>query len=314
LWFQFIIVISSAMTSTDTSSTAGGDNAVVDDSDATQEHTEEQQAVIFDKTTEKGAENGLFRECMAAIRSAHKSANRLRAALVLSGLFTDKKVYREVIALFYVATNTMEKKMISFSGEDEICDKLLSLGYRFGPQYEKDLQTLYGDSGGDWKVAVENVVANSTNGARAYIKTIDSMTTGAELAGAAFCLWGALIIGGGAAAKPRVQSLCGKGACNLFESVTGPGRGERKARFIKIWDNLAVQIEGRDGDDKDDKAVPSASSSSFGKIIAVSKECMQGNNELIISVKRNPWWLKYFVSSAVGIMAASAYYLNKKRA
>ena len=300
------------MTSTDTTSKAGGDNAVATDSDGTQEHTEEQQAVIFDKTTEKGAENGLFRACMAAIRSAHKSANRLRAALVLSGLFTDKKVYREVIALFYVATNTMEKKMISLSGGDEICDKLLSLGYRFGPQYEKDLQTLYGDSGGDWKVAVENVVANSTDGAMAYIKTIESMTTGAELAGAAFCLWGALIIGGGAAAKPRVQSLCGKGACNLFESVTGPGRGERKEKFIKIWDSLAVQVEDGDDDD-DDKVVPS-SSSSFGKIIAVSKECMQGNNELIISVKRNPWWLKYFVSSAVGIMAASGYYLNKKRA
>jgi hypothetical protein len=133
------------------------------------------------------------------------------------------------------------------------------------------------------------------------------MTNGAELAGAAFCLWGALIIGGGAAAKPRVESLCSKGACNLFESVTGPGRGERKAKFIKIWDSLAVQIE--DGDD-DDKVVPS--SSSFGKIITVSKECMKGNNELIISVKRNPWWLKYFVSTAVGIMAASAFYFNKK--
>jgi hypothetical protein len=295
------------MTSTVTTSKAG-DNAIVKDSDETQEHTEKQQAVIFDKTTEKGAENGLFRACMEAIRSAHKSANRLRAALVLSGLFTDKKVYREVIALFYVATNTMEKKMISLQedGGDEICDKLLSLGYRFGPQYEKDLQTLYGDSG-DWKVAVENVVAKSTDGARSYIKTIESMTNGAELAGAAFCLWGALIIGGGAAAKPRVESLCSKGACNLFESVTGPGRGERKAKFIKIWDSLAVQIE--DGDD-DDKVVPS--SSSFGKIITVSKECMKGNNELIISVKRNPWWLKYFVSTAVGIMAASAFYFNKK--
>jgi len=303
------------MTSTVTTSKTGG-NAVVKDSDENQEHTEEQQEIIFDKTTEKGADNGLFKGCMKAIRSAHKSANRLRAALVLSGLFTDKKIYREVIALFYVATNTMEKKIVSLKEdeEDEICVKLLSLGYRFGPQYEKDLQTLYDDSG-DWKVAVDNVVAKSTDGARSYINKIENMTTGAELAGVAFCLWGALIIGGGAAAKPRVQSLCGKGACNLFESVTGAGRGERKAKFIKIWDSLAVQTEDGeddniDGKKKDEKEKPLLSS--FGKIISVSKECMQGNNELIVSVKRNPWWLKYLISTGVGIMAASAFYFNKK--
>lgn len=302
------------MTLTVTPSNADA-NAVVKDSDEIQEHTEEQQVIIFDKTTEKGAENGLFRACMEAIRSAHKSANRLRAALVISGLFTDKNVYREVIALFYVATNTMEKKMISLKEDegDEICNKLLSLGYRFGPQYEKDLRTLYNDSG-DWKVAVEKVVAQSTDGARSYIKTIENMTTGAELAGAAFCLWGALIIGGGAAAKPRVTSLCGKDACNLFESVTGPGRNERKASFVKIWDGLAVQIEDgyNDNFERKNRDEKQPLCSSFEKIITISKKCMQGNNELIISVKRNPWWLKYVISSGVGIIAASAYYFNQK--
>lgn len=290
------------MASTDTTPEAGDKTGSNED----QEHTEEQQAVIFDKTTEKGAENGLFRACMKAIRSAHKSANRLRAALVLAGLFTDKSVYREVIALFYVATNTMEKKMIALKGEngDEICDKLLSLGYRFGPQYEKDLEILYSDSV-NWKLAVERVVATSTDGARAYIKQIENMTTGDELAGAAFCLWGALIIGGGAAAKPRVESLCGKDVCNLFQSVTGPGRGERKTKFIKTWDSLAVQIEDKEDENIDGK---DPVSSSFRKIVAVSKECMEGNNELIVSVKRNPWWLKYFLIPALGVLGAGVYH------
>jgi len=288
--------------STDTNPEAGDKMG----SDEVQEHTEEQQAVIFDKTTEKGAENGLFRACMKAIRSAHKSANRLRAALVLAGLFTDKSVYREVIALFYVATNTMENRMIALKKEkgDEICDKLLSLGYRFGPQYEKDLQLLYSDSV-DWKLAVEKVVATSTDGARSYIKRIENMTTGDELAGAAFCLWGALIIGGGAAAKPRVESLCGKDTCNLFQSVTGPGRAERKTKFIKTWDSLAVQIEDTEDDNIDGK---DPVSSSFGRIVAVSKECMEGNNELIVSIKRNPWWLKYFSIPAIGVLGAGVYH------
>eukprot|EP00536_Pseudo-nitzschia_multiseries_P007870 jgi/Psemu1/305300/fgenesh1_kg.190_\ len=248
---------------------------------------------------------------MKSIRSAHISANRLRAALVLSGLFTDKTVYREVIALFYVATDTMEKKIIAMKEKegDEICDKLLSLGYRFGPQYEKDLATLYGGDSGDcnnWKVAVEKVVEKATDGAKAYISDIENMSTGAELAGAAFCLWGALIIGGGAAAMPRVESLCGKEACHLFASVTGPGRGERKAKFIRLWDSLAV----RSGDDDNDN--DSTIDGNFERIITVSKDCMQGNNELIVSVKRNPWWLKYMVSAAVAMVAMSFSYLNGK--
>ncbi len=281
------------------------------DSDQIQEHTEEQQAIIFDKTTEKGTENGLFRACMKAIRSSHQSANRLRAALVVAGLFTDKTVYREVIALFYVATNVMEQKMMTLKEEkgDEICDKLLSLGYRFGPQYEKDLEFLYSDSL-DWKASIEKVLAGSTEGARSYIQKIETMTTGDELAGAAFCLWGALIIGGGAAAKPRVESLCGKDACRLFESVTGPGRGERKAAFIKTWDSLAIATDKTKGDEtKDDGNDPL----SFDTIVSVSKECMAGNNELIISVKRNPWWLKYIVAPSVGVVAAGAYYYFKRK-
>lgn len=304
--------------------------AVAVDGDSTEEHSEAQQAVIFDKITEKGSENGLFRACMKSIRSAHVSANRLRAALVLAGLFTDKRVYREVIALFYVATDTMEKKIVALKENegDEICGKLLSLGYRFGPQYEKDLANLYNDDDGNhndnandnWKVAVEKVVANATDGARAYIRAIENMSTGAELAGAAFCLWGALIIGGGAAAMPRVESLCGKEACHLFESVTGPGRGERKAKLIQLWDSL-LEIPDQDGGDDDDNDNDNDSDS--GKktdenlkqiVVVVCKDCMQGNNELITSVKRNPWWLKYMVSAAVAVVSMGiSYCLNTKK-
>mmetsp|Transcript_18784 Transcript_18784/g.52480 ORF Transcript_18784/g.52480 Transcript_18784/m.52480 type:complete len:300 (+) Transcript_18784:134-1033(+) len=283
--------------------------------DESTEHSEAQQTMIFDKVTEKGTENGLFQACMKSIRSAHLSANRLRAALVLSGLFTDKTVYREVIALFYVATNTMEKKIVAMREKegDEICEKLLSLGYRFGPQYEKDLATLYDDDSGEhWKFAVEKVVAKATDGAKAYIRAIEKMSTGAELAGVAFCLWGALIIGGGAAAMPRVESLCGKEACHLFASVTGPGRGERKAKFIQLWDSLAVQLADNDDDSNKDKNNDTATDGNFERIIAVSKDCMQGNNELIISVKRNPWWLKYIASAAVALIAIGLSYYHGK--
>jgi len=286
------------------------------DGDAT-ENSEAQQAIIFDKTTEKGSDGQLFQACMKSIRMSHASANRLRTGLIVAGLFTDKKMYLEAIVLFYAATDAMEKKLLALDESrsndsedqgDEICAKLLSLGYRFGPQYEQDIQALVsGDKGSsNWEAAVEKILANSSDGARAYVERIRNMSSGAELAGAAFCLWGALIIGGGAAAKPRVQVLCGKNACHLFEDVTGPGRGERKAKFIQLWDSL---VKGATDDCSSSEEETKKDNETFTLIVATCQDCMQGNNELITSVKCNPWWLKYMISTAVGAVAIGAFLL-----
>ena len=252
---------------------------------------EREQAVAFDKTTEKGVDGGLFQACMKSIRSTHITANRLRTGLVVAGLFTDQTIYREVIVLFYAATRALESNLLKCKGEDEICDKLLSLGYRFAPQYEKDLQFLYPKDA--WQQEVDKVLETASPGAKSYLETIRSMKSGEKLAGAAFCLWGALIIGGGAAAMPRVEALCGKEATNLFQDVTGPGRNDRKAKFVAVWDDLVKK--------KEDPR--------FQKIVVCSQECMQGNNHLIASVKRNPWWLKYIVSTAVAVGAVGVYFL-----
>jgi hypothetical protein len=309
-------------------STATETTSTVVDAESSEEKSETQQAVIFDKTTEKGEEEGLFRACMKSIRNAHKSANRLRSVLVLSGLFTDVKVYREVVVLFYAATDAMETKMIALKedGGDEICDKLLSLKYRFAPQYEKDIRTLYNlddddddddDDGSNTnnttlKLTVEKVLEKSTDGAKAYIKTIENMSSGTEIAGAAFCLWGALIIGGGAVAMPRVQSLCGKDACHLFHDVTGPGRYERKTKFIQMWDSLTKDAKNKNDDGKKDNNNNGEKSFEFDLIVTTCQECMEGNNELITSVKINPWWLKYIVSTAVATVSVVAFYYLQK--
>jgi hypothetical protein len=258
-----------------------------------EEEEEKQQAIAFDKTTERGVEGGLFQACMKSIRSTHASANRLRTGLVVAGLFTDQAIYREAIVMFYAATRALEQKLAELKDQDEICSQLLALGYRFAPQYEKDLQVLFSPE--SWNQDVQKTLETSSDGAKAYLQKIKSMQTGAELAGAAFCLWGALIIGGGAAAKPRVESLCGKEAINLFRDVTGPGRGERKTKFVQFWDGLASREDP-----------------SFAKIVEVSQDCMQGNNALIISVKTNPWWLQYALSTAVGVAGIVLYFLLKQ--
>jgi hypothetical protein len=237
----------------------------------------------FDKTTKAGKEHGLFRASMNSIRSAHVRANRLRAGLVLAGLFTDAAIYREILAIFYAVTKQLEIKLKSLEKKDEICAKITALGYRFTDDYEKDMATLFGKE--TWEQNVEMVVSRHS-AALVYVTKIQNMTTGMELAGAVFCLWGALIIGGGALAMPRVKSLCGKDAIHVFEQVTGPGREERKTTFANVWDSLAAP-----------------GSSEFDEIVNQCRECMQCNNNIFTSLQRNPWWLYYMVAVSVGLIA-----------
>ena len=250
----------------------------------------------FDKLTAKGVEGGLFQACMKSIRSAHVRSNRVRAVLVLGGLFTDIAIYREVVACFYVLTKELETKLLHMakaggenSREDEqpICQKLLALGYRFTQPYEEDMAFLYGEE--EWKEQVEAAI-QSNAAVVSYREKIRQMQTEAELAGAVFVLWGGLIIGGGAAAMPRVKSLYGSEATHLFAQVTGPGRDERKRTFVETWDSLVEpnQVEV------------------FDEIVRSSHECMQGNNDVLTSITRNPWWVSYVAYAGIAVLSVLA--------
>ena len=67
----------------------------------------------YDSTTSKGAEGGLFRASMNAIRKSHHEARQIRTALILLGLFTDKDLYRDWISVFYAVNKELELKMKS---------------------------------------------------------------------------------------------------------------------------------------------------------------------------------------------------------
>lgn len=255
------------------------------------EIAKEDDGEAFDKTTSKGRENGLFQACMKSIRGAHVTSNRLRAGLVLAGLFTDKSIYREVLSMFYVVTKELEEKLDTLKVSDEICQKIASLDYNFSKGYEKDMAVLYGD---DWETIIEDLIQKNKV-ARYYREMVRNMDSGTQLAGAAFVLWGALIIGGGAVAMPRVKNLCGKDAINVFKDVTGPGREERRNNFVALWDSLA-----------------SPGSSEFEEIITFSQECMRCNNNIFTSLQRSPWWLNYFITAGVGIGAICIVILQRR--
>jgi hypothetical protein len=252
----------------------------------------ENQTEAFNKTTEKGVEDGLFQESMKSIHSGHVRSNRLRAGLVVAGMFTDKSLYAEVVSLFYVVTKELELKLESMASgkNDEICKRILSLGYHFTEEYEKDLSFLFSDEA--WQNKVE-IVAKKSPAVVAYRELIQRMSTGSEVAGAAFVLWGALIIGGGAMAMPRVEKLCGKEATHLFQAVTGPGREERKKKFIQLWDSLAE-----------------ARTPEFAAIVSNCQQCMQYNNTVFTSIHRTPWWLPYVISGLVAVGSSAVYFLS----
>lgn len=247
----------------------------------------------FDAVAAQGAEGGLFRACLAAIRGAHFQSNRTRALLVVAGLFTDRNVYREVIALFYAVTKELEAELdgrTATTKNDPVRRTLRELGYRFTEPYEQDLAFLY-DGRGDWREQVE-ALALQTPAAVAYRAKIRAAgtagTDSAVLAGAAFCLWGALVVGGGAVAMPRVQARYGAEATHLFRDVTGPGREGRRGDFVRAWDDLAAAGEN-----------PAL----FDAIVQSSRECMQCNNDLLSSLARNPWWLPVALSVAVAVVS-----------
>lgn len=254
---------------------------------------EDDQTAAFDRVTARGVDGGLFQASMQAIRGSHVQSNRLRAGLVVAGMFTDKEIYKEVISLFYVFNKEMEQKLLQLQKEkkDDIATKLLNLGYDFTEAWEKDLDFLYTSE--TWKDEVDQLVAQNAI-AQDYRDTIRAMTTGAQVAGAAFCLWGGLVIGGGAIAMPRVKALCGPDALHIYELVTGPGRQARKMAFIETWDSLAP-----------------TDSHDFDQVVAFARQCMQRNNDVFASLQRKPWWWKYVVSVNVALVAAVvAWFMN----
>ena len=125
---------------------------------ATGEASYEELNKIYDQVILKGEPDGLFRACMNSLRESHHDARRIRTALILVGLFTDKKLYREWLSIFYALTFALEEKMKSYEFEQPLDDKekevlrklKAGLGkYYFSELYELDLSFLYEKKGGD---------------------------------------------------------------------------------------------------------------------------------------------------------------------
>jgi len=257
--------------------------AVIDENkkeDVKQEKTtraNEHQA--FENTLAKGKEGGLFRTCMGSIRRSHTKGQALRMGLVATGLLSDVNCYTEALTQFYVCTKALDERLKSCKLDVVVKVRDALRKYAFVEGYEADLQQLLG--GEDW----ESKVQARTNPAALkycqYLKECDDL----ELVAAVYVLYGALVIGGGAAMEPRVKKRFG--ATSLFKNVIGPGRAERKGEFIALYDEL-LQAEG------DER---------FEKIVLSTAQFMERNNQLMLNMYKRPYW---YYPLGFGLLAVAA--------
>ncbi|KAJ1474880.1 hypothetical protein T484DRAFT_1596778, partial [Baffinella frigidus] len=229
---------------------------------------------------DQGAESGLFRAAMDKIRGSHSLGQSLRTAALAAGLMSDAQCYAELLAQFYLATAALEARLAATQPATAPMAAAVraACGYSFTEGYEADLASLLGP---EWRKAVAERL--TTEPARRYVARLERAGD-AELAAAAFILWGPLAIGGGAALKPRVRNAFGEDATHVFRSVTeggSEGRTRRRDVFIAAYDALA----GID-------------TPAFEEVTTHVGELMQLNNEMMIACRQRPWWSKYLRGGA----------------
>ncbi len=267
------------------------------------------------RVRDMGTPGGLFRRCMDQIHVQHTLGQRLRGVALAAGLMTDADCYAELLAQFYVATSALEDAMDRLlrrrpddekndgggggGGGTRLVRAVAALGYRFKPLYEADLAHLFGVRSDDAAALAARVRELTTPPAAAYAARLRDAHA-REVVAAAFILHGPLVIGGGAALKPRVRKAFGEGATHVFSPVVGSGRAERRDLFIKCYDELLRSL-----DNKEAKAAAD-------EIVAVCGECMALNNDMMMAVERRPWWSKWLWAGVAAAGAAVAYGLLLK--
>jgi hypothetical protein len=234
-----------------------------------------------DTVRSQGISDGLFRSCMDEIKAQHTTGQSLRNAFIAAGLLTEVKSYAEMLVQFYSATFALSQRLKQIrktDGDYMLIKKLLSrLQYDFVKGYEADLEFLLKS---EWRGKAEQYM---TVAAKKYEQRLTNANE-CELIAGIFILWGPLIIGGGPALKFKVEKAFGKEATNIFHDVVGAGRGERKTKFIKAYDELL--------DVCDDLLTDTKKKDIFDDIVKYSGEFMKLNNDMMSSVKESPGFLK----------------------
>eukprot|EP00929_Paragymnodinium_shiwhaense_P041539 TRINITY_DN21568_c0_g1_i2.p1 TRINITY_DN21568_c0_g1~~TRINITY_DN21568_c0_g1_i2.p1 ORF type:complete len:245 (-),score=50.74 TRINITY_DN21568_c0_g1_i2:85-819(-) len=216
----------------------------------------------------------LFGRMMKAIHTKHEFGNKVRM-LKLPLILTDTRLYAAAIAQFYLLTKTLERRLDECKG-DALVDAWLARGYKVTPGYESDLQEILGV---EWHKFAEDECTPAT---RAYCETLETSSS-IEVVGAAFILYGALVIGGGKATQRKVRKVFPACKHQLFDVAEDMVKARRE--FKEFFNGV-----GKESPEHADALVSHAS------------RFMALNNTVILSARCLPfwWWRAVAASATVG--------------
>lgn len=240
------------------------------------------------RALKRGDDDGVYRQMLRAISTGHSIGQKLRGAMFVAGLLTDRKCYAETVVQFYTATEALERQLgttAAAAGGQRVRQELKQLGLKFSDGYELDLAVLLGP---DWRRKVPELQSNA---AKQYVKQITATADddGPVLAAAAFILWGPLVIGGGKSLQRKIAKAFGDDVTHVFAPICKLPNSEHDA----LKDLFANCMDGLPGEGVTADAM-----------VQHAQSFMEMNNALMRSVHFRPYWWSYVMYGAVAAVVS----------
>ncbi len=232
----------------------------------------------------------LFGRMMGAIRTGHSLANTVRM-LKLPLIFLEEQLYADAIAQFFWLIETLEAALRRRAA-DPLVQRVLALELDVAPGFAADLRALHRGAG--WRAAAARARTAATSSYCELISAADAD----ELVGAAFVLYGALVIGGGKATQAKVRRAFARSGASASEcehrlyDVAGDMPAMRR-RFKEAFTRI--------GEEHPDRA--DALEEQAGRFMA-------RNNTVLLSIRcwgRRAAGYAWGAAACVGAVAAAAW-------
>ena len=258
---------------------------------------------MFDKPQDAALEaeraRPLFARMMGAIHVKHTRGNRV-GFVKLPLILTDKQLYGGAIAQFYFLTERLEARLREHAAHPLVKHLLDELDLKpIAPGYEADLAQIFGVDDERtplaWRAAA---AATRTPATEKYLVALDNAGP-VELVGAAFILYGALVIGGGKNTQKRVKRVLPGCDHVLFDVADGMPAARR--RFKNLFTQVTKEHAGKG------PVAPEHGDA----LVAHAGRYMTRNNEVVLSVRCVPNWL--YRVAAVSIAAVTVVAVRRLR-
>jgi len=202
-------------------------------------------------------------------------------------IFTEESLYADAIAQFFFLTEELEKALARHQ-DDPMVQRVTSLGLSCASGYASDLEELNGPK---WR---EKASLSRTSATAAYCKII-AEADAVETVGAAFILYGALVVGGGKSTQAKVKKIFPN--CNHSLYDVGEDMKELRKKYMRTFTDIGKEWPGDVSD----------------KLEAQAERFMALNNTVVLSIRC--WGQKATLAAlgAASVVAAVCVAVYKMR-